>query len=255
MTTWLFTHNLLLTIFLSLAGALCSSGTVYGPPETVLKVWKTGAKIAVIGIVTVAFCYIAYLILRLLSAETRLSSSFAEYLAATYLLLSMASAEILMITSVVTAFILRRWLSRPLKVDDTPYYTGPRSWEAKLHPNSNGRIVENVERDGNCNPDQVANDLPRQRQRQPIKVRRAIWLRYGQKCYYCGLALRDWRGENMHLDHRIPFSKGGRDCEENLVPACPECNQEKGSKRFPEIEPGTASGKRLTYKINRMPKE
>lgn len=45
-------------------------------------------------------------------------------------------------------------------------------------------------------------------------------------CYYCGKWLHK---DNRSLDHVVPRSQGGRSCLSNLVTACRECNQEKGS--------------------------
>lgn len=45
------------------------------------------------------------------------------------------------------------------------------------------------------------------------------------KCWYCQKKLT-----NYHVDHRIPIAKGGRNGPENLVLACPRCNQTKGAK-------------------------
>lgn len=45
------------------------------------------------------------------------------------------------------------------------------------------------------------------------------------KCYYCGGKL-----ENYHVDHVIPLSRGGSDGPDNLVIACPHCNDSKGTK-------------------------
>jgi 5-methylcytosine-specific restriction endonuclease McrA len=46
--------------------------------------------------------------------------------------------------------------------------------------------------------------------------------RFGGCCAYCGR-----RSENLHLDHVIPVSRGGRHGIGNALPACRECNQSK----------------------------
>lgn len=73
------------------------------------------------------------------------------------------------------------------------------------------------------------------RRKWSIKVRRHIWQRYGRRCYYCAVELQSWQGHFMHLDHLMPLVGSGRDEVSNLVPACPDCNLEKGGTVFPEV--------------------
>jgi 5-methylcytosine-specific restriction endonuclease McrA len=46
------------------------------------------------------------------------------------------------------------------------------------------------------------------------------------KCYYCGVKV----GKKYHADHAIPLSRGGSNGPENIVVACPSCNQAKNNK-------------------------
>lgn len=46
------------------------------------------------------------------------------------------------------------------------------------------------------------------------------------KCYWCGVKV----GDNYHVDHIHPLSRGGSNGPENLVIACPHCNESKGAK-------------------------
>ena len=46
------------------------------------------------------------------------------------------------------------------------------------------------------------------------------------RCYWCSTKV----GEAYHVDHVIPLSKGGGNGPENLVIACPACNQKKHAK-------------------------
>lgn len=65
--------------------------------------------------------------------------------------------------------------------------------------------------------------------RMPYKkielTRRNILRRDGNRCQYCGKKAPD-----MTIDHVVPRSRGGRDAWENLVTACVNCNNSKGSK-------------------------
>lgn len=51
---------------------------------------------------------------------------------------------------------------------------------------------------------------------------------YGPTCYLC-LEEIDLK-KPWHIDHLIPFSKGGSDIIENLRPTHKKCNELKGSK-------------------------
>ena len=42
------------------------------------------------------------------------------------------------------------------------------------------------------------------------------------RCQYCGRSQAE--GAVLHLDHVVPFSKGGPTTEENLITACMDCN-------------------------------
>ncbi|WP_281962458.1 HNH endonuclease [Bacteroides nordii] len=68
--------------------------------------------------------------------------------------------------------------------------------------------------------------FPEANKRPPIPrdVVDTVWNRDGGKCVYCGST------ENLHLDHIIPFSKGGDTSVENLQLLCQKCNLEKSNK-------------------------
>lgn len=58
----------------------------------------------------------------------------------------------------------------------------------------------------------------------PKEVADAVYRRDGGKCVYCGAT------ENLHLDHIIPFSRGGATNIENLQLLCQKCNLQKSNK-------------------------
>jgi 5-methylcytosine-specific restriction endonuclease McrA len=60
--------------------------------------------------------------------------------------------------------------------------------------------------------------VPYQR-RAPLS-RRAVFLRDGGRCQYCG-------GKAESIDHVIPRSRGGEHTWENVVAACERCNSAK----------------------------
>jgi len=51
------------------------------------------------------------------------------------------------------------------------------------------------------------------------------------KCIYCGSKLTV---DNATTDHIIPISKGGNNCQINLVVVCFDCNNERGDLNFYE---------------------
>jgi hypothetical protein len=68
--------------------------------------------------------------------------------------------------------------------------------------------------------------LPSQRDR--------IRARYEYRCGYCGVSETD-TGGILTLDHHHPRTAGGDDSDENLVYACPRCNQYKGDF-WPDVD-------------------
>jgi hypothetical protein len=60
----------------------------------------------------------------------------------------------------------------------------------------------------------------------PRKIFLRIVRRDNQTCQKCGKILRE---EEIRIDHKIPFSKGGPTEEDNLRVLCEECNRKKGS--------------------------
>ena len=63
-------------------------------------------------------------------------------------------------------------------------------------------------------------------EREPSpQLRKAIIARDKSKCVYCSRKV--W-GRGLHIDHRYPWSKGGRTTYTNLQVTCWQCNKEKG---------------------------
>lgn len=73
------------------------------------------------------------------------------------------------------------------------------------------------------------SDLPlseRKTPRDPISaaLRKQVFERDAYRCVQCG----DWH--ELHLDHIIPFSRGGPTTFENLQTLCRTCNLKKGDR-------------------------
>jgi len=89
------------------------------------------------------------------------------------------------------------------------------------------------------------------RARKPISkgLRFDVLSRDGFKCTYCGAAPPD---VVLHLDHFVPFSKGGEDTLANLRTACLACNIGKGAKMgFPQPKAKPPEG---THSFNVRPR-
>lgn len=63
-----------------------------------------------------------------------------------------------------------------------------------------------------------------------MSVAAKIYPKTNGKCYYCGVHV----GENFDIEHVIPWSLGGSDNIENLVPSCKPCNREKATRSIEE---------------------
>lgn len=63
----------------------------------------------------------------------------------------------------------------------------------------------------------------------PPSWRPEILLKHGYRCVHCDA---DLRVTGYHLDHKVPFTKGGATVKENLQPLCPPCNTKKGNRSF-----------------------
>lgn len=77
--------------------------------------------------------------------------------------------------------------------------------------------------------------------------RNKVWFRFNGHCSFCGKLLIDSSGKNMQIDHMLPLQRNIKNkhkilwgtykpCEnpenetiDNLFPACPSCNNLKGS--------------------------
>lgn len=61
------------------------------------------------------------------------------------------------------------------------------------------------------------------------RMRFRILSRDGFTCQSCGSSPIKERGVELHVDHKIPWSKGGETVEENLEAKCKQCNLGKGN--------------------------
>ncbi|HPI89402.1 MAG TPA: HNH endonuclease [Spirochaetota bacterium] len=70
---------------------------------------------------------------------------------------------------------------------------------------------------------------------------------FGEKCIYCGRSVEKNR---LQADFLWPQSKGGLHVKGNVVPACPTCNSDRGSKPWQEF-----LNKKFDEKISKSQKD
>ena len=65
-----------------------------------------------------------------------------------------------------------------------------------------------------------------------IDLRFTIYQMQNFKCQYCGTDLKGEKRNNLHLDHLIPQSKGGKNEPSNLILTCANCNCSRQDKAW-----------------------
>jgi hypothetical protein len=63
----------------------------------------------------------------------------------------------------------------------------------------------------------------------PDRLRLKVLNRDNFRCVFCGKSPATDFGTRLHIDHIVPFSKGGKSILENLQTLCEECNLGKGN--------------------------
>jgi len=62
-----------------------------------------------------------------------------------------------------------------------------------------------------------------------LRLRFSVFLRDGFRCMACGKSPVTHSGVELHCDHIVPWSKGGKTIMENLRTLCSDCNLGKGN--------------------------
>lgn len=131
----------------------------------------------------------------------------------------------------------RREMKAPVsKYSESPYLRRFGNWNNTLKA-----FIEYVNQDQNetaDNGNQNNNDMIKVQFGKPIKrtrreisdrLRFRILLRDGFTCRKCGRSPLKSPGVELHVDHVVPWSKGGETTPENLETKCKKCNLGKGN--------------------------
>jgi hypothetical protein len=77
----------------------------------------------------------------------------------------------------------------------------------------------------------IQKATPKRRTRREISERQRfrVLVRDGFRCGTCGASPLTQRGIELHVDHIVPWSKGGETTDDNLETKCKRCNLGKGN--------------------------
>jgi 5-methylcytosine-specific restriction endonuclease McrA len=76
---------------------------------------------------------------------------------------------------------------------------------------------------------QIASTKRRTRREISDRQRFRILVRDGFRCKACGASPLIQQGVELHVDHILPWSKGGETTDDNLESKCKQCNLGKGN--------------------------
>jgi hypothetical protein len=127
----------------------------------------------------------------------------------------------------------------PSKVGSKAYVCRWAGWRAAL-----GTFIEYVNTRETKSSDEISGGAPETIADKPanrpegytspraisLSVRYKVLLRDRFKCTICGRSPAKDPGVELHIDHVLPWSKGGNTIEENLRVLRLECNLGKGAK-------------------------
>jgi len=85
------------------------------------------------------------------------------------------------------------------------------------------------DRDAVATPSQLTSSKRRTRREISTRQRFRIMKRDDFKCQTCGASPSNTPGVELHVDHLLPWSKGGETTDDNLQTKCKQCNLGKGN--------------------------
>jgi len=130
----------------------------------------------------------------------------------------------------------REMATKPSQYSERPYSRQFGSWRKALEAFEEwAETDENRQQPGPC----AENGS---RRRTPREPNHALSFRVMKRdrfaCRHCGRSPAKYAGLELHVDHVIPWSRGGETVLQNLQTLCSECNLGKGaqSERF-DVQP------------------
>lgn len=112
----------------------------------------------------------------------------------------------------------------PSKYSQSPYNRAFGSWSESLR-----RFVDYANATDKSQTEQAELPKGRKTGRDPsLRLRYKVLVRDNFACVICGSSPALKAGVELHIDHVIPWSKGGDTIESNLRTLCSKCNLGKG---------------------------
>lgn len=129
---------------------------------------------------------------------------------------------------------------RPVKLQTAPFYQTHEDYSRVLHLEEIimllRQIMYNIQLEYNCPgfmyfSSVICKTVKKAKSRRrktniPRGLRHEVFKRDDYTCVECGAKKED--GATLHVDHKIPVSKGGTDELDNLQTLCSDCNLNKG---------------------------
>lgn len=98
-----------------------------------------------------------------------------------------------------------------------------------LIDNENAKTTNQSEHDDSYN-ENLLKLKPEDSRTIPLGLRLKVLDKDNFRCVFCGRSPATDIGVQLHIDHIVPFSKGGKSLLENLQTLCLECNLGKSNK-------------------------
>lgn len=125
------------------------------------------------------------------------------------------------------------WEASKPKFSYTTYKTRYKGWVNAwryFFENFKGIDLESEESSETANEveKETINISTEEKRTIPLKLRLRVLQRDNFKCVYCGASPATDPSIQLHIDHIVPFSKGGKTEINNLQTLCQNCNWGKG---------------------------